>query len=325
MLWSDLLALSEIGFRAVCNHLSAVRHIHDHSDSFDFSQFGDTNHPFQHANPAAIEELRIHISRRLGGSIYFYHKSFFDFLIDPTRSGAFCVRSPLMHSTYYKHFLDVPVKYEGSYSFRGSELASAPGLSDSASSLSGPYINELVNSVLQASIYDWAFDVCFDFGDLPEIERPLLQRFGRANFRTSRQNNAMVPAGHSGFLNSTRWNCRGHSKVTHGAQVFRIPRDQFQTWFDVAEFKATIKRWKECKIIQPYYPNFTSRFKSLVPTKPQGRVISGLYRLGHGPKSIFWYWEIDSKEEYYQEFLAADLAEGERAYREERFDLWPKE
>ncbi|KAF9443705.1 hypothetical protein P691DRAFT_808464 [Macrolepiota fuliginosa MF-IS2] len=47
--------------------------------------------------------------------------------------------------------------------------------------------------------------------------------------------------------------------------------------------------------------------------------------MGNGPKSIFWYWEVDLKEEYYQEFIAADLAEGEKIYREERFDLWPTE
>ncbi|KAF9443810.1 hypothetical protein P691DRAFT_808315, partial [Macrolepiota fuliginosa MF-IS2] len=59
--------------------------------------------------------------------------------------------------------------------------------------------------------------------------------------------------------------------------------------------------------------------------KSQGKLISGLYHIGHGPRSIFWYWEINSKEEYYQDFLAADLAERERAYQEEQFDLWLKE
>ncbi|KAF9441856.1 hypothetical protein P691DRAFT_811951 [Macrolepiota fuliginosa MF-IS2] len=205
------------------------------------------------------------------------------------------------------------------------ELGLAHGVPDSASSISWPYTNELVNSVLKASVYDWAFGACFNFGRFPEIERQLLQRFGRVDFRKARRNGAMLWAGHSGFLNTGRWNCCGHSKITHGAQLLRVPRDQFQAWFDVVKLKAAIKRWKECGIIQPYYPNLTTRFKSLVSKKSQGKLISGLYRIGHGPRSIFWYLEIDFKEEYYQEFLAADLAEGERAYREEQFDLWPKE
>ncbi|KAF9441857.1 hypothetical protein P691DRAFT_811953 [Macrolepiota fuliginosa MF-IS2] len=120
ILYSNELGLSEIEFRAVCNHLSAVLHIRDHSDSFDSTQFGDTHRPFKHANTATIEELRTHIVSKLGGSIYFYHKSFFDFLCDPTRSGPFCVASSPMRNTYYKHCLEVLVKYEKSYSFRGS-------------------------------------------------------------------------------------------------------------------------------------------------------------------------------------------------------------
>ncbi|KAF9444979.1 hypothetical protein P691DRAFT_762905, partial [Macrolepiota fuliginosa MF-IS2] len=120
ILWSNLSTLSEIEFRAAYNHLSAVLYIRDHSDSFDSTQFGDTNRPFQHADPAAIEELRDHICSKLGGSIYFYHKSFFDFLCDPTRSDTFCVWSSPTLNAYYKHLLEVLVKYEESYSFRGS-------------------------------------------------------------------------------------------------------------------------------------------------------------------------------------------------------------
>ncbi|KAF9439469.1 hypothetical protein P691DRAFT_807186 [Macrolepiota fuliginosa MF-IS2] len=47
--------------------------------------------------------------------------------------------------------------------------------------------------------------------------------------------------------------------------------------------------------------------------------------MGHGHKSIFWYWEVNLKEEHYQDFMAVDLVEGEKIYREERFDLWPTE
>lgn len=44
--------------------------------------------------------------------------------------------------------------------------------------------------------------------------------------------------------------------------------------------------------------------------------------MGHDSKSIFWYWEINLESGYYQEFRAIDLAEGERIYHEEQFDLW---
>ncbi|KAF9444383.1 hypothetical protein P691DRAFT_807465, partial [Macrolepiota fuliginosa MF-IS2] len=174
-------------------------------------------------------------------------------------------------------------------------------------------------------VYDWAFGTCFLWGDLPQIEGQMLQRFGHADFRKARQNEATLYAGYSGFVNYTRWDCDAHSKFIRGTQLFRVPRGQFQMNFDITEFKAVIKRWKECGIIQPYYPGIGSRFKSLVAKKDQDKLISGLFRVGHGPKSIFWYWEVNLKEEYYQDFMAADLAEGEKIYREEQFDLWPTE
>ncbi|KAF9442930.1 hypothetical protein P691DRAFT_441412 [Macrolepiota fuliginosa MF-IS2] len=205
------------------------------------------------------------------------------------------------------------------------DLNLAHGVADSASSLSWPYKNELVNSVLKACVYDWAFDTCFQWGDLPEIERQLLQCFGGADFRKAQQNQAMLYAGNSGFVGYIRWGCDAYSKFIRGTQLFRVPRDQFQKNFDVTEFKAVIKRWKECGIIQPYYPNIGSRLKSLIAKKSQYKLISRLYRMGHGLKSIFWYWELNSKEEYYQEFMTADLADGEKIYREERFDEWPTE
>ncbi|KAF9442342.1 hypothetical protein P691DRAFT_714489 [Macrolepiota fuliginosa MF-IS2] len=320
---SSLLELSEIDFRAVCNQLSAVLHVHDHSDSFDPSRFGDTDRPFRHTAPAFVRELRVHVRGRLGGSIHFYHKSFFDFLMDPTRSGPFCVESSPMRNAYFKHCLEVTLKYEESYCFQGSDLILVHGVADSASSLSWPYTNELVNSVLKACVYYWAFDVCFQYGDLPDIECQLLQRFSCADFHKARQNEVMLYAGYSGFVFRGRWGCDAHSKFIRGTQIFRTTQDKFRENFDVTKFEAVIKRWKECGVIQPYHRNLGSRFKSLIAKKSRGELISGLFRMGHGTKSIFWYWEVNFKEEYYQDFMAADLAEGEKIYREEQFDLWP--
>ncbi|KAF9454272.1 hypothetical protein P691DRAFT_845089 [Macrolepiota fuliginosa MF-IS2] len=313
MLCCNRLALSEIEFRVVSNHLSAVLHFRGHSDSFDLAQFNDIGRPFQYATPTqAVTELKSYVCARLGGSIHFYHKSFYDFLTDPTRSGTFYLWSSRMRNAYLKHCLEVTLKYEESYCLRGS----APDVPDSASSLSWPYTNELTNSVLKAIVYDWTFEDCFHFSSFPEIEPQSLERFGHADFRKARQNETMLYGG--GLTNIQHRDYFGHARDIHRILLSRIPRDGFQR-FDVIKFRAKIKRWKECRIAQPYYPNFASRFKSLIP-KFQDKLISGLCRLGHGPKSIFWYWEINFESEYYQEFLATDLAKGERIYREQ-FDL----
>lgn len=74
--------------------------------------------------------------------------------------------------------------------------------------------------------------------------------------------------------------------------------------------------------MRPYYPDYTSWFKSFFCVEPCGQVISGLYCVGHGVKSYFWYWEVNFEAGYYQDFKAVDLAVAKEVYREERFDLW---
>lgn len=119
LIQSNLLGLSELEFKAICNQLSAVLHFHDHAEPLRFSRTIDTTRSFQYASPEAIQEFRI-VRSRLGGSISFYHKSFYDFLVDPTRSGAFCVTSPAMLDVLFEHCLELQLKYEESYCFRGS-------------------------------------------------------------------------------------------------------------------------------------------------------------------------------------------------------------
>ncbi|KAF9441166.1 hypothetical protein P691DRAFT_766631 [Macrolepiota fuliginosa MF-IS2] len=324
MLQGNLLSLSEIQFRAVCNQLSAVLHFDDRSDTFDLTQFGDNGRPFQRATSALTEQLTGHVRGGLGGSIYFYHKSFSDFLMDSTRSGTFCVMSLAMTNAHFKNDLGRLLEYDESYCFHEPELFLAPGVPGSAPSLSWPHTNGLVNSMLKACVYDWVSSSCFEFIRHPGVEPQLMRHFGRADFRKAQENMTVVFAEHSALLGSWSWGYRGKCKYIRGTCLFRTLLSTFQT-FDVVGFNAMIKRFQKYGIIQPYHPNFTSRFKSLVPKKFQDKYISGLYRIGHGPKSCFWYWEINFEAGYYREFMSPDLAEGRRIYEEERFDLWDGE
>lgn len=40
--------------------------------------------------------------------------------------------------------------------------------------------------------------------------------------------------------------------------------------------------------------------------------------MGHGSKSIFWFWEIDYHLKSFQQFHTIDLVEGQKIYKEEQ-------
>jgi hypothetical protein len=49
---------------------------------------------------------------------------------------------------------------------------------------------------------------------------------------------------------------------------------------------------------------------------------AGLFLFGHGSKSVFWYWEIDSVGRTYRHFESADLERGMEAFQAENWALW---
>lgn len=88
-----------------------------------------------------------------------------------------------------------------------------------------------------------------------------------------------------------------------------------------------IEEQQQAGIIQPYSPQCSrsSEFKSSLGENQRSKVESGLYLVGHDFKAIFWFWEVFYGRGEYREFRTANLAEGEKIYRRERFDLWELE
>ncbi|KAF9440796.1 hypothetical protein P691DRAFT_779994, partial [Macrolepiota fuliginosa MF-IS2] len=134
---SNRLGFSEVTFKTVYNHLSAVVHLQAQDESPLYLN-ADVDRPFQLASRDVVEELMDFVECKIGGSIYFYHKSFLDFLWDPRRSGPFHVFSLAARNAQDKQHLEVCLKYRESYCIQGLELVLAPGVPDSAPSLSDP-------------------------------------------------------------------------------------------------------------------------------------------------------------------------------------------
>jgi len=60
------------------------------------------------------------------GSFNFHHKSFYDFLRDPTRSGSFCVNTPAIYCKYLDHLIQCHHHYASSYAINGSSMYFLP-------------------------------------------------------------------------------------------------------------------------------------------------------------------------------------------------------
>ncbi|XP_006464159.1 hypothetical protein AGABI2DRAFT_209217 [Agaricus bisporus var. bisporus H97] len=117
----NLLRLSAVEFRTTCQQLSSVLHFQNQGQQLSFHDV-DTTFPFNHINPCAISKLCGIVRAQLGGSIAFYHKSFFDFLIDPKRSGNFCVKSAMAENALFEHCFDLRLELEASYVINGSGM-----------------------------------------------------------------------------------------------------------------------------------------------------------------------------------------------------------
>ncbi|KAF9447554.1 hypothetical protein P691DRAFT_706533 [Macrolepiota fuliginosa MF-IS2] len=316
ILIANVLRLSRMEQQTICNRLSAVLRVRDLDGTFDIDPDIDTSRPYLENPNLGIDDLkklRNSIYGRLGGAISFYHKSFREFLIDPRRSDLFWFKPPAIHELLFEYFYKLRRDYERTYCLRGSVLTLAPHIPDSASSLSYPHTTELVNSIIKAEVYALAGNLCSHLVGTRESDFNLLQKHGNADFRKS----LCVISTLNGVRRGHEYlSCYGHQKSVYGTILFRLCPGEFQR-FSVVEFKKMIERRQRAGLLRPYSSPFQQEAQDLAE--------SGLYVAGHGSKSVYWYWEINYTEEHYQEFRALDLAEGERIFREERFDLWFKE
>jgi len=85
---------------------------------------------------------------------------------------------------------------------------------------------------------------------------------------------------------------------------------------------------EKAKVIRPYAPLFgSSRVSALLHNfsrKKSVRRNSGIYKFGHGEKSVIWYWEFDVKKRYFHQFKTIDYAAAVDFYKANKLTLWDK-
>lgn len=121
MVLSNLLRVSGPTFNFICSQLSAAIHSRDQRRPFELGIRIRTTNSSPDFMVSELSKASLQfIGSELGGSISFHHKSFYDLLIDPARSGEFCVTSPSICSILLNHLTDLQLGYEKSYCIRNS-------------------------------------------------------------------------------------------------------------------------------------------------------------------------------------------------------------
>jgi len=123
-----MFRISECTFRDVCHHLHAVILYEPSFDPFSSldllinltSPYHDQGQWFH------LTDLIMRHIRSVHGTFCLYHKSFYDFLCDPTRSGSFCVTTPAFNCKYFDHLIQNHHHYASSYAIDGSSMYFPP-------------------------------------------------------------------------------------------------------------------------------------------------------------------------------------------------------
>jgi hypothetical protein len=116
----NCLGMSEMEVRAVCGHLSSILLLRDQQGSLPLPDGIDTSRSFLELDKNYGPTLSFFVAVKLGGSINLFHKSFCDFLCDPTRSRSYCAISPPAYHKLLKRLLDRHNQYDLCYTVDSS-------------------------------------------------------------------------------------------------------------------------------------------------------------------------------------------------------------
>ena len=110
--------------RDICHHLHAVISYEPYFDSLSsINTRIDLKRPcYDQGQWFRLDRsIRNHLNT-VHGTFRFYHKSFYDFLHDPTRSGSFCVNTPAIYCKFLDRLIECHHHYALSYDIDGSSM-----------------------------------------------------------------------------------------------------------------------------------------------------------------------------------------------------------
>jgi hypothetical protein len=117
----NLLEMSQFDFLGIYQYLHAVLRVQEYPEplvlpsNVDSSRsYLDQRRLFQDTHYFRYQVFGVH------GGINFYHKSFYNFLIDPARSSSFCVTTPAIRTKFFDRLVQRHRHFARSYAVRGN-------------------------------------------------------------------------------------------------------------------------------------------------------------------------------------------------------------
>ncbi|KXN81186.1 hypothetical protein AN958_05875 [Leucoagaricus sp. SymC.cos] len=319
------LGFSETLFKGICHQLSAVLEYRDSPIEPDLQGIDITRSLYDQDIPFLPHQQLGEQFREMHGLIHLHHKSFYDFLIDPMRSSAFCVKTPAILEKCFNHLIERHHHFAQGLDIcdsSGSAKLSLVPAPDSSDLLSWPHQSELVNSCLCIVSFDILRHHLDPDGHvlpvfLDSIGPRSLQELAALDYRKSL---IVAILDHGVGLHKLGV----ISRVFHRMVFYWIEGEEFESdyWDD---HLTDVEELEKLNVIKPYHPNFLSTIISIPRVFSQRRElkkVSRRYKMGHGDKAIYWYWEFDMEQKYYHEFLTLNFEEAMKIYETEKFKMW---
>ncbi|KAF5360973.1 hypothetical protein D9756_004482 [Leucocoprinus leucothites] len=340
------VGISDRHFQGIYHHVQAVIQYQEYPLP-TFDKTINLGHSFFDHNLSSTPESSLRWTLgRVHGTLAFRHKSFYDFLHDPARSSSFCVTTLAMCQNLFDRLIQQHHHYALSYVIQGTKLVLRPGMASSSASLSWPQGSEFVDSYIKIRTFlDISFLLSYNHSmfhtlmeDLPPSS---LQKLAQLDHHKPLL--ALIMVEGIGVFSGPCVFCLGRAGVTRANEFTIFSRLEDYTEFDPDTFLAVclstnsvrgyqlkhqqmVDKLESARVIRPYHPQLgSSRAASVLHTisrQKRSSIKSGLYKLGHGDKSVIWFWEFDTEKQYFHQFGTVNYEEAMAFYKVEKFTMW---
>ncbi|KAJ3564115.1 hypothetical protein NP233_g8501 [Leucocoprinus birnbaumii] len=320
------LSISEAEFKSICCYLHAVLVYHvplpETSETFapNLRSYLEQDLSFE-SNTALIHQF--HQSH---GTVSFLHKSFYDFLRDPNRSGSVFNRDTVVTQLLLHHYHQY-LRFAPLYVVRGSKLglASDASTSDPSSLLSWPSGSKFFDSFL--ALYTFRLCSTFFTGQAATLPYCLHRIMGRLPVEARGEIDFRKALVAQGMARQQEWEYLSLNGVNFQfgeGVIFSSCGQDIYNQYGISLLQMVLDA-ETLHIVKPFRPYHSPSVSMSVQSSSSLSRLDrrhGLHTVGFGEKSVTWYWEYDEENHRYYEFQTLDYAKAMRIFQLEKYKMW---